>query len=67
MIALESGTENRTGYAERADDGEIILVDSIQLYSELVAHGSSNGFGEDIAARTSLTNIGRCADGTLIC
>ena len=64
MIALESGAENRTGHIERTDGGEIIQVDNIQLYSELVALGSSDVSGEDKAARTSPTIIRRCSFST---
>ena len=60
LVAVEGGAENRTGYAERTDDGEIIQVDNIQLYSELVAHGSNSESDKDLAARTSLTIIRRC-------
>ena len=62
-MAVEGGAGNRTGYAERTDNGEIIQVDNIQSYSELVAHASSES-DEDLAARTSLTIIRRCPIST---
>ena len=59
MVATENGTENRIGYIERTNGGIIIEMENIsQLYSGLVAHGGSSN--EDLAARTSLTIIGRC-------
>ena len=59
-MAVEGGAGNRTGYAERTDNGEIIQVDNIQSYSKLVAHGSSES-DEDLAARVvSLDIIGTC-------
>ena len=66
MVATENGTENRIGYIERTNGGIIIEMENIsQLYSGLVASSESD---EDLAARTSLTNIGRCpittTDGT---
>ena len=58
-MALDSRA-NRAGYTERSNDGEIVQVNNIQQYSELVARGLSN----DFAVRTSLTIIGRCPIST---
>ena len=56
-MATENGIENRTGYIERTNNGEIIEMENLsQLYTELVAYGLSN----DIAARMPLTTIRGC-------
>ena len=50
LVAAEGGTENRTGYI-LMDDEEIIEVDDVQLYSELVAYGLSNESGDILAVK----------------
>ena len=68
-MAAEGGTKNRTGYISRSDGG-IIQVDNIQMYRELVAHGSGDELDGDLAVKIPLTNvIDRCqvsitTDGT---
>ena len=52
-MATENGIENRTGYIERTNNGEIVEMENLsQLYSGLVAY---YGLSNDIAARTSLS------------